>query len=369
MADRYNGKYIDREYVNGQWVGIKAGPMPIAYTGSINDPDRLRNTSLVINASSDGAPSVSDTSTFAVTTVRYGEAAYIQQAIELSSLNTYVRYYNGTSWGPWVAGNDNTEINSKIASIYGKIDSLSNSIIDIGSTAGNALNTANIANNKAQGAVDVNGSQNTSISQLQTKTSGHDADILKLYSNTAASRYYSTGNIDGTHINNYNEGIISVVQKGFSKKLFKQNPDCTVPIISENIGSNQYCKIFDVTYNCKITHEAPGDEAYAWSTTAPLRTVISDAEGKSPLKVTFCNWPTVIRVNLSYGSWIITGSDEHSNFTARIVDDTTSVQNTWIMIGRLFGKNHTFAAFPQHTLQDSGGTLTIIGTVCALFNN
>lgn len=367
MADRYNGKYIDREYVNGQWVGIKAGPMPIAYTGSINDPDRLRNTSLVINASSDGAPSVSDTSTFAVTTVRYGEAAYIQQAIELSSLNTYVRYYNGTSWGPWVAGNDNTEINSKIASIYGKIDSLSNSIIDIGSTAGNALNTANIANNKAQGAVDVNGSQNTSISQLQTKTSGHDADILKLYSNTAASRYYSRGNIDGTHINNYNEGIISVSQKGFTKKLFKQNSnDQSVPIVADNIASNQYCKLFDVTYNCR-SYAASGDQAFAWSTTAPLHTVISTAEGKAPVKVRFCSWPIVTRFRADMSAWSITGIDEHSNLTAQIVD--AGPKANWIMIGRLYGGDATFAAFEQRIIQDGAGCLILTGTVCALFNN
>lgn len=367
MADRYNGKYIDREYVNGQWVGIKAGPMPIAYTGSINDPDRLRNTSLVIPASSDGAPSVSDTSTFAVTTVRYGEAAYIQQAIELSSLNTYVRYYNGTSWGPWVAGNDNTAIDSQIATINSQINSINSSLNTIGSTASNALNTANTANNKAQGAVNVNTSQNTSISQLQTKTSGHDADILKLYSNTAASRYYSKGNIDGTHINNYNEGIISVSQKGFTKKLFKQNQNCTVPIISENIGSNQYCKIFDVTYNCKITREAPGDEAFAWSTTAPLHTVISTAEGKAPVKVRFCSWPVVTRFRADMTAQAITGIDEHSNLTAQIVD--TGPEANWIEIGRLYGGDATFAAFKQETIQDGGGCLILTGTVCALFNN
>lgn len=367
MADRYNGKYIDREYVNGQWVGIKAGPMPIAYTGSINDPDRMRNTSLVISASSDGAPSVSDTSTFAVTTVRYGSSAYIQQAIELKTLNTYVRYYDGTSWGPWVAGNDNTAIDSQIATINSQINSINSSLNTIGSTASNALNTANTANNKAQSAVNVNGSQNTSISQLQTKTSGHDADILKLYSNTAASRYYSKGNIDGTHINNYNEGIISVSQKGFTKKLFRQNSnDQSVPIVADNIASNQYCKLFDVTYNCR-SYAASGDRAFAWSTTAPLHTVISTAEGKAPVKVRFCSWPIVTRFRANMTAWAITEIDEHSNLTAQIID--TGTEANWIKIGRLYGGNATFAAFTQETIQDGGGCLILTGTVCALFNN
>lgn len=310
MADRYEGKYIDREYVNGQWAGIKAGPMPIAYTGSIQDPDKLRNTSLIIPSSSDGAPSVSGSPSFAVTTIRYGDSAYIQQAIDLTSLNVYLRYYNGTSWGAWVAGNDNTSIDTQIASIKSSITTLSNSLASVRTTANAANTQASTNKNSITSINSKNNTQDTNISNLQTGVASIRSDVSALYSRDnmkVASRWFGLGNIDGTHINNYNAGIISVVQKGYADKMYRQNDDCTAPIVSDSITSNQYCKIFDFTYNCRSV--TTSDAAFVWSTTAPLATVLATAEGKTPAKIRICDWPSINKINADGSSWAITGGN------------------------------------------------------------
>lgn len=106
MSDKYTG-YVDEMLVKGTWWAFNAGPKPRNFTGNIdNDPESIRNLSLIITgASSSNGTFPKDSGygkTYAVLTIRYGESSnrlYIQKVIDIGSKIEYERYYTGS--GPW----------------------------------------------------------------------------------------------------------------------------------------------------------------------------------------------------------------------------------------------------------------------------
>ena len=107
--DKYNGLYVHKELVKGNWYGICSGPKPQVYTGNIDTASNLediRNKALYIVSPS------SENGTFpvyghksAVLTTRYGDnnnAVYLQRLFDIDSGVEWERAKIGsTSWYAW----------------------------------------------------------------------------------------------------------------------------------------------------------------------------------------------------------------------------------------------------------------------------
>lgn len=219
--DKYNGLYIHKELVKGNWYGICSGPKPQVYTGNIDTASNLediRNKALYIVSPS------SENGTFpvyghksAVLTTRYGEApndVYLQRLFDIDAGVEWERAKIGsTSWYVWkrvttegdasslardadtrsrnnstaidqldraIGGRTaNPNINTRVSSNTSAINSLNTSLGTVRTTANNAANNAvkalgysgklkNLADNKIinvyQGSsvIDIPGSSNAS---------------------------------------------------------------------------------------------------------------------------------------------------------------------------------------------------------------
>lgn len=104
--DKYNGLYIHKELVKGNWYGICSGPKPQVYTGNIDTASNLediRNKALYIVSPS------SQNGTFpvyghksAVLTTRYGSDVYLQRLFDIDAGVEWERAKIGsTSWYAW----------------------------------------------------------------------------------------------------------------------------------------------------------------------------------------------------------------------------------------------------------------------------
>jgi hypothetical protein len=368
MADRYEGKYIDREFVNGQWAGIKAGPMPVAYTGSIQDPDKIRNTSLIIPSSSEGAPSVSSDRSFAVTTIRYGESAYIQQAIDLMTLNTFIRYHNGISWGAWVAGNDNTNIDNKIRTIQNEITNLGNRVSSASTTANNAISRSTSNKNSIDSINSKNNQQDTNINRALNQSAAAQVEISMFKSDMkfgAASKWFPIGNPSANCINNYNAGTLTVTKKANSKFFYRQRDDGQGAIVQEGIPTSQHVSLYDFAYNCRCI--ATGDTSFKWSDAQHIIPLVAQAEGVATSKVKkirLCGWPIVSAIDAEGRGFYITAGSEHTGLTMYCTNTDGQFQ-----LGRLQGVGQNFGAFNLATVTRNGSVMQITGTFSVLFDN
>ena len=107
--DKYNGLYIHKELVKGNWYGICSGPKPQVYTGNIDTGsdslENIRNKALYIVSPS------SENGTFpvyghksAVLTTRYGSDVYLQRLFDIDEGVEWERVKIGpdsNSWYEW----------------------------------------------------------------------------------------------------------------------------------------------------------------------------------------------------------------------------------------------------------------------------
>lgn len=107
--DKYNGLYIHKELVKGNWYGICSGPKPQVFTGNIDDdPESLRNKSIVVASPSDANghfPTSAYGHQCAVLTTRYGDDVYLQNLFDTQANIEYdrvcINYVNRNSWREW----------------------------------------------------------------------------------------------------------------------------------------------------------------------------------------------------------------------------------------------------------------------------
>lgn len=104
--DKYNGLYVHKQLVKGNWYGFCSGPKPQVYTGNIDTASNLediRNKALYIVSPS------SQNGTFpvyghksAVLTTRYGSDVYLQRLFDIDAGVEWERAKIGsTSWYAW----------------------------------------------------------------------------------------------------------------------------------------------------------------------------------------------------------------------------------------------------------------------------
>lgn len=115
--DKYNGLYIHKELVKGNWYGICSGPKPQVYTGNIdtatgltNGLEDIRNKALLIvspNESNGHFPNGTYGHPSLITTIRYGDNFYLQRLVDTQGDSTtpiieYIRTkYSNSSWTEW----------------------------------------------------------------------------------------------------------------------------------------------------------------------------------------------------------------------------------------------------------------------------
>lgn len=107
--DKYNGLYVHKELVKGNWYGICSGPKPQVYTGNIDTASNLediRNKALyIVSPSSENGtfPVYGHKST--VLTTRYGDntnAVYLQRLFDIDAGVEWERAKIGSaSWYKW----------------------------------------------------------------------------------------------------------------------------------------------------------------------------------------------------------------------------------------------------------------------------
>lgn len=202
--DTYNGLYIHKELVKGNWYGISSGPKPQTFTGNIDDdPESLRNKALVINSPSENNgkfPTSAYGHECAVLTTRYGEGVYLQNLFDTQDNIEYDRvclnWTSKSSWRDWQRVT--TEGDSSSTAAAADTRSINNE------TAINQINSA-IGGRTANPSINSRVSSNTSsISSLNT-------DYNKFKNTTNSSITNLTNNI-GTTKNLENNKSIKIYQ-------------------------------------------------------------------------------------------------------------------------------------------------------------
>ena len=230
--DKYNGLYIHKELVKGNWYGICSGPKPQVYTGNIDTASNLediRNKALYIVSPS------SENGTFpvyghksAVLTTRYGSDVYLQRLFDIDAGVEWERAKIGsTSWYEW----KRVTTEGDASSLARDADNRSRSNL----TAINQINDA-IGGRTVSPNINSRVSSNTSsINSIRT-----DLGTVKTTANNAANNAVKA--LD--HSNKIVNGDVRTGQKAGMKFYANQNeytlnsPQSSVIIIEKSVCDN-----------------------------------------------------------------------------------------------------------------------------------
>lgn len=199
--DKYNGLYIHKELVKGNWYGICSGPKPQVYTGNIDTASNLediRNKALYIVSPS------SENGTFpvyghksAVLTTRYGSDVYLQRLFDIDAGVEWERAKIGsTSWYEWKRVTTEGDASSLAQSADTRSRNNSTAIDQIDKAIGGRTASPNI---------------NSRVSSNTSAISSLNTDYNKFKNSTNTSITNLTNNI-GTTKNLENNKSIKIYQ-------------------------------------------------------------------------------------------------------------------------------------------------------------
>lgn len=202
--DKYNGLYIHKELVKGNWYGICSGPKPQVYTGNIDTASNLediRNKALYIVSPS------SENGTFpvyghksAVLTTRYGSDVYLQRLFDIDAGVEWERAKIGsTSWYEWKRVTTEGDASSLARDADNRSRSNSTSINQLDSAIGGRTASPNI-NSRVS-------SNTSSINSMRT-----ELNKVTVTANNAASNAVKALGYSGKILNNADNKIINVYQ-------------------------------------------------------------------------------------------------------------------------------------------------------------
>jgi len=252
--DKYNGLYIHKELVKGNWYGICSGPKPQVYTGNIDTASNLediRNKALYIVSPS------SENGTFpvyghksAVLTTRYGSDVYLQRLFDIDAGVEWERAKIGsTSWYAW----KRVTTEGDASSLAQSADTRSRD----NATAINQINTA-IGGRTASPNIDSRVRSNTSaINSLSTDynnfKSSIDLSIMSLRSYIVEALDHSDKLVNGDVRSGQLAGIkVYTNQNGFSIN----SGDTSVRVLNE---SNMSSWGFNGSNSVFLVSNANGD--------------------------------------------------------------------------------------------------------------
>lgn len=202
--DKYNGLYIHKELVKGNWYGICSGPKPQVYTGNIDTASNLediRNKALYIVSPS------SENGTFpvyghksAVLTTRYGSDVYLQRLFDIDAGVEWERAKIGsTSWYAWKRVTTEGDASSTANAADQRSRSNSSAINQLDSAIGGRTASPNI-NSRVS-------SNTSSINSMRT-----ELNKVTVTANNAASNAVKALGYSGKILNNADNKIINVYQ-------------------------------------------------------------------------------------------------------------------------------------------------------------
>lgn len=201
--DKYNGLYIHKELVKGNWYGICSGPKPQVYTGNIDTASNLediRNKALYIvsPSSANGTFPVYGHKS-AVLTTRYGSDVYLQRLFDIDAGVEWERAKIGsTSWYAWkrVTTEGDASATATAADQRSRNNATAINQIDSaigGRTASPNINSRVSSNTSAIGSLNTDygnfkNSTNLSISALTSKVNDHTTKMGKLLNQSDTQR-------------------------------------------------------------------------------------------------------------------------------------------------------------------------------------
>lgn len=202
--DKYNGLYIHKELVKGNWYGICSGPKPQVYTGNIDTASNLediRNKALYIVSPS------SENGTFpvyghksAVLTTRYGSDVYLQRLFDIDAGVEWERAKIGsTSWYEWKRVTTEGDASSLARDADQRSRNNATAINQIDSAIGGRTASPNI-NSRVS-------SNTSSINSMRT-----ELNKVTVTANNAASNAVKALGYSGKILNNADNKIINVYQ-------------------------------------------------------------------------------------------------------------------------------------------------------------
>lgn len=250
--DTYNGLYIHKELVKGNWYGISSGPKPQEFTGNIDDdPESLRNKALVILSPS-SANGTFPTSAYghecAVLTTRYGEGVYLQNLFDTQDNIEYDRvclnWTSKSSWRDWQRVTTEGDASSLAQSADTRSRNNETAITQINTAIGGRTASPNIDSRVSSNATKIN-NLTTDFNNFKNSTNG---SITSLNTNVTKA-------LD--HSNKLINGDVRTGQKAGMKFYANQNeftlnsPESSVIIIEKSVcdswGANSSNSMFFVS--------------------------------------------------------------------------------------------------------------------------
>jgi hypothetical protein len=123
MSDNIAG-YLDRSKIKGQYYRYAGSPIPTVFTGDFDtiSEDLLAKAMFVTNNGSSPSTFPTDSyDSYLLTTTKFGNEAYLQNAFSVGLKVDYARVYINGSWSEWVTSNAG-DVSEQIDTLNGKIN-------------------------------------------------------------------------------------------------------------------------------------------------------------------------------------------------------------------------------------------------------
>lgn len=133
--------YLDRSKIKGQYYRYAGSPIPTVFTGDFDtiSEDLLAKAMFVTNdGSSVSTFPTTDYDSYLLTTTKFGNGAYLQNAFSVGLKIDYARIYVNGAWSDWVTSNAG-DVSEQITTLNGKI----NAIYDSDTNKGKLVDLAN----------------------------------------------------------------------------------------------------------------------------------------------------------------------------------------------------------------------------------
>ena len=142
MSDNIVG-YLDRSKIKGQYYRYAGSPIPTVFTGDFDtiSEDLLAKAMFVTNDGSSASTFPTDSyDSYLLTTTKFGNGTYLQNAFSVGLKIDYARIYVNGNWSEWVTSNAG-DVSEQINTLNGKINSIYNS--DVSPNTGKLVDLSN----------------------------------------------------------------------------------------------------------------------------------------------------------------------------------------------------------------------------------
>lgn len=220
MSDNIVG-YLDRSKIKGRYYRYAGSPIPTVFTGDFDtiSEDLLAKAMFVTNdGSSVSTFPTTDYDSYLLTTTKFGNGAYLQNAFSVGLKIDYARIYTNGSWSEWVTSNAGdvseqiTTLNGKINAIYdsdankGKLVDLSNDLALLDTSPSTLTGTG-----KVPSLITSVNSINSSISGLRTSLGNKIQQVTLSRQVTMSNSHETNGYFQLDELNYPNNGNSTLI--------------------------------------------------------------------------------------------------------------------------------------------------------------